>query len=83
MPGLMVRIGPECTACGECHAKCPVSAIAFDGAGLSVIDQETCKGCGACAAACPNEAVALEMAEGLDAVEALFERIRARTEIGI
>jgi Pyruvate/2-oxoacid:ferredoxin oxidoreductase delta subunit len=54
-----------CSACGTCHARCPMEALhAGDGAarehpGATVVDLDRCIGCGACVPACPSEAVTL------------------------
>jgi len=82
LPGLTVTISNECTACGDCHAACPVEAIDFQEM-VSVIDQEMCKGCGVCAAICPVGAPELEMDAAVDVIGEITDRIRSRTEIGI
>lgn len=83
MPGLRVEIGPECNACGECHAVCPVSAIEFGEDGVSEIDQTRCKGCGMCVQVCPQDAPILLMDENVNVLARLEERIRQRTDVGI
>jgi len=82
LPGLSVTIDCNCTACGACHAVCPVQAIDFLD-GLSVIDQARCKGCGLCVAVCPEGASRLHLDETANVVEILMDRIRSRTEIGV
>ena len=82
MPGLTVTIDETCTACGDCHAECPVHAIDFVD-GVSMIDQERCKGCGVCAAICPVDAPQLQLDESVDVIADLTARIRNRTEIGV
>jgi Pyruvate/2-oxoacid:ferredoxin oxidoreductase delta subunit len=82
LPGLSVTIAKSCTACGECHGRCPVHAIDFKD-GISVIDQALCKGCGVCAAICPQDAPRLHMNDATDVVETLMERIRSRTDVGV
>jgi ferredoxin len=82
LPGLRVEIGEACTACGTCHASCPVRAIHFEGS-RSVIDQDSCKGCGLCAAVCPEGAPRLDLDDAVDVLGELTDRIRSRTEIGI
>ena len=82
LPGLTVTIGEACTACGLCHAECPVQAIEFVD-GISVIDQQRCKGCGICATVCPEGAPQLQMDAATDVVANLIERIRSRTDVGL
>jgi UDP-glucose 4-epimerase len=82
LPGLSVTINKNCTACGDCHDKCPVHAIDFVDH-ISVIDQDLCKGCGVCAAICPEGAAQLNIDDSEDTVEALLNRIRSRTNIGV
>ena len=82
LPGLTVTIGENCTACGLCHAECPVQAIDFVD-GLSVINQTRCKGCGICASVCPEGAPQLQMDENIDVIGMLMNRIRSRTDIGV
>jgi UDP-glucose 4-epimerase len=82
LPGLTVTIGESCTACGECHGVCLVSAIGYLD-GISVIDQDLCKGCGLCAAVCPESAPRLYMDPSTDMVDVLIERIRKRTDVGL
>lgn len=51
-------IDPEaCTSCAICEDRCPVHAIALNGA--AVVDKELCIGCGLCATACAFDAVTL------------------------
>jgi UDP-glucose 4-epimerase len=82
LPGLKVTISENCTACGTCHAECPVGAIDYNG-GISVIDQVRCKGCCLCAAICPEGAPQLQLDESVDVVSVLMDRIRSRTDIGV
>lgn len=82
LPGLRVTIGESCSACGECHAGCPVGAIDFQD-GRSVIDPLRCKGCGLCVAVCPEGAPHMHLDDSVDVVAALDARIRARTDIGL
>jgi len=46
------RISDECTACGECEAKCPAKAITAKDKGYC-IDADRCNECGSCADICP------------------------------
>jgi ferredoxin len=82
LPGLMVTIGEDCTACGVCHAECPVHAISFVDE-ISVIDQNRCKGCGVCISVCPEEAPQLHMDHTMDMIDLLMKRIRSRTDVGV
>lgn len=80
LPGLAVNVGPECTGCGACVAVCHVGALSL-AEGMARVD-EGCKGCGRCAAACPAGAITLRLAEDVDVLDRLLERIEQRTEIG-
>ena len=82
LPGLSVQITDACEGCGLCVEKCPVQAIEIYN-NIAVLDQQRCKGCGVCASVCPNEAPQFKMDEDVDVIEALFARIRARTDIGV
>ena len=64
-PHLLVRsnfvstIDPaDCSACGDCAARCPMDAIVAHGEIYAVAD-ERCIGCGVCTVACPSDAIAL------------------------
>jgi formate hydrogenlyase subunit 6/NADH:ubiquinone oxidoreductase subunit I len=50
-----------CTACGECVAVCPASALEVpEGASSPVVDAGSCVRCGMCVAACPDGGASLE-----------------------
>ncbi len=49
-----------CTGCGACAKRCPVKAVALDGAGKearAVVDEAVCLGCGVCKPACARKAL--------------------------
>lgn len=48
---------PDCTACGTCRDRCPVSAITM--ADAPSFDRDRCLGCGLCATACPARALSM------------------------
>ncbi len=48
-----------CLGLGTCERVCPFGAIAIDGNGLPVIDEEKCTGCGICLDNCPKEVLTL------------------------
>ena len=50
----------ECTGCGLCRVKCPVSAISGARKQLHVIDQNTCVKCGVCLDTCRFNAISIE-----------------------
>lgn len=54
-----MRVGAECTSCGQCFEVCESGAITFAGRGYkqSVIDERICINCGACKEVCPAEAI--------------------------
>jgi len=59
LPGLTVKVGPECVGCGLCVEVCYVRAISIcDG---RVVIDVGCKGCGRCAAVCPTRAITLQV----------------------
>lgn len=47
----------DCTACGACLARCPVSALTM--ADAPSVDRDRCLGCGLCATACPAHAITM------------------------
>lgn len=56
----VAHVSPEtCTACGDCHARCPMDAIRPCADSPAVVDSKHCIGCGLCVAHCDSGAVAL------------------------
>jgi electron transport complex protein RnfB len=47
----------ECTACGNCSERCPVSAIEVDD--VAVVNRDECLGCGVCVPTCSSESLRL------------------------
>lgn len=82
LPGLSVTISDTCIGCGSCLERCPVHAIRLEN-GQAVIDQSVCKGCGLCISVCQVDAPRLKFEEAEQSLEALYDRIRQRTDIGI
>jgi len=55
------QINPdECTGCGICVEKCPMTAISLDADNKAVVDESHCIGCGLCAHFCPVDAIILK-----------------------
>jgi len=55
------QINPdECTGCGICVEKCPMTAISLDADNIAIVDESHCIGCGLCAHFCPADAVCLK-----------------------
>jgi Fe-S-cluster-containing hydrogenase component 2 len=48
----------DCSACGECAARCPMDAI-FEHADVYAVTDARCIGCGVCSVACPTTAIVL------------------------
>jgi ferredoxin len=80
LPGLAVAADADCTGCGACVEVCHVGAISLVD-GMARIGEQ-CKGCGRCAATCPAGAITLRLAEDVDVLDRLIERIEQRTDIG-
>jgi len=53
----------ECTSCGFCTDRCPITAIFMqeddEGTELPMVKEEMCLGCGVCASSCPTEAITM------------------------
>ena len=60
-PLVAVVDADACTACGDCLATCPYTAIEMTGNGrqYAVISETACKGCGGCVPLCPENAIDL------------------------
>ncbi|MCU0844772.1 MAG: 4Fe-4S binding protein [Spirochaetes bacterium] len=81
LPGLSVRITPDCDGCGACVAPCMARAIRLEG-GRASIDTGDCKGCGRCIEMCPRKAVVMEMDGKVRPEDEILGIYRARTVIG-
>lgn len=55
MPGVSVRIGDDCMACGACVDQCIYNGILVQGD--RAVITEHCRACGRCAQACPQQAI--------------------------
>ncbi|MBI5599274.1 MAG: DUF362 domain-containing protein [Deltaproteobacteria bacterium] len=56
-----------CTACGECVASCPASAIELGAAAM--IREDLCTGCAYCIAVCPEGAIEVQWDETVERVQ--------------
>jgi len=74
----------ECTACGDCIERCPMTAIQ-EGDTASLIVEGRCIGCGICVSACPVEAITLLPKAGMEAPPKDFSEVlhRIASERGV
>ena len=79
LPGVQVRVGEACAACGECVEICPVGAISMNHKGAEI--NADCRGCGICLEACPLDAIRMQMQDKNVLLDEFIRRIDGFTEI--
>jgi UDP-glucose 4-epimerase len=79
LPGFSVRVGEECTQCGQCALTCPVHVISMNHD--KAIIGEGCIGCGRCVDECPMQAIQMALGEEQAVLQGLLERVRRYGDI--
>ena len=79
LPGLQLRVGDECIACGDCVSACPVGAISMNHRAAEI--NGSCKGCGICLKACPNDAIQLIIKNENDLKQEFITRLNGYADI--